>query len=100
MSAHCGTLFSLQAEEKFNEAHPALEESPHTENHVHQASDALRQKVVERIAGALGTNPNFVGDQAAAEIEDKVFKSTRSATVYQSVASNAIRVAAQAADFN
>lgn len=45
-------------------------------------------------------NPQFVGDAAvaAAEIEEKVFNSTRSATVYQSVASNAIRVAGQAVD--
>jgi len=59
----------------------------------------LRQKVVKKIASAFTANSNFLGDATAAatDCEKAVFESSRSLTVYQSVAANSIRVAREAA---
>ena len=46
----------------------------------------------------MGANPKFLGDAlaAATDCEKDVFESSRSLTVYQSIAANAVRVAREA----
>ncbi len=55
-----------------------------------------------KLAEALGSNPGFAGDAAAAAAacEAAIFSGAHSATVYSSIAANAVRVATQAADLN
>jgi hypothetical protein len=62
-------------------------------------NDALRHRVIKKIAAAFITNPRFLGDATAAatDCERAVFASSRSLTVYQSIAANAVRVAKEAA---
>lgn len=65
--------------------------------HKQGISDMLRSKVKDKLAEALSMNPNFAGDVSvgAAKLEMAIFQNGHStATVYQSVASNAIRVTA------
>ncbi|KAL4531456.1 hypothetical protein Ndes2526B_g04430 [Nannochloris sp. 'desiccata'] len=62
-------------------------------------NETLRRKVVKRIASAFTANSKFLGDATAAatDCEKAVYESSRSLTVYQSIAANAARVAREAA---
>lgn len=62
-------------------------------------NEALREKVVKKIASAFTANSRFLGDSiaAATDCEKAVYESSRSLTVYQSIAANAARVAREAA---
>lgn len=53
---------------------------------------------MQKIAAGLASNPRFLGEAtaAAADCEKAVFDSSRSLSVYQSVAANAVRVAREA----
>lgn len=64
------------------------------------ASQDLRDRVRAKLAEALASNPGFTGDvgTAAAGWEAAIFTAAHSPPVYQSVAANAVRVAAQTVD--
>ena len=95
--------FFPQAEQKFqamNTGHRDRSQGGHKTQVEHgEISINLREKVRQKIASALQNNPQFTGGDeqtVATDCERSIYNSNKIArSVYQCVASNAVRVAAQ-----